>query len=166
MASEPSHSPNFIPGATVSERDADAFEDRCIERLKAQGFRITMPRVQVIRALATSTEPLTAYAIHERIIQAKGKIDVVSVYRILEALTGIGLVHHISHLGVVDGYLACRRECEHLSESQHLYCTSTRTVQETPVPPEALAAIQEQLKKLHFEASCIKIEIIGDWKKS
>jgi Fe2+ or Zn2+ uptake regulation protein len=120
-----------------------------------------MPRVQVIRALAGNTSVLSAYGIHAKIIESGGRIDVVSVYRILETLTKIGLVHHICHIGVVDGYLACRLGNQHLSQSEHLYCTVTQTVQETAVPAEALRALRKQLKDLNFEATSIKIEIIG-----
>ena len=64
-----------------------------------------MPRVQVIRTLGNSKKSLSAYEVHERIIQAGGKIDVVSVYRILSTLEEIGLIYHI---GLVDGYFPAR----------------------------------------------------------
>lgn len=150
------------PVGTVSQSDAQEFEERSIRRLKAEGYRITMPRIQVIRALASSATALSAYGIHERILESGGRIDVVSVYRILETLTKVGLVHHICHIGVVDGYLACRLGDEHLSQSEHLYCSVTQTVRETPVPPAALDALRQQLEDLGFEPTSIKIEIIGD----
>lgn len=146
---------------SVSATDAKTFEERSIRRLKAEGYRITMPRIQVIRALADSVNALSAYGIHERILGSGGRIDVVSVYRILETLTKVGLVHHICHIGVVDGYLACRLGDEHLSQSEHLYCSETQTVQETVVPTEVMKALRKQLKDLDFEATSIKIEIIG-----
>lgn len=152
---------NASHGIGVNATEAKEFEERSIRRLKAEGYRITMPRVQVIRALAESVNALSAYGIHERIIAAGGRIDVVSVYRILETLTKVGLVHHICHIGVVDGYLACRLGGEHLSQSEHLYCTETHTVHETVVPIEVLKALRKQLKDLEFEATSIKIEIIG-----
>lgn len=78
------------------------FEDKALKELRAAGFRITMPRVQVIRALAEGDTALSAYQIHEKIISGGGKIDVVSVYRILKTLTECDL---IVHMGRVDGYL-------------------------------------------------------------
>ncbi|HRI43322.1 MAG TPA: transcriptional repressor [Fimbriimonadaceae bacterium] len=147
----------------VSDREATEFEERSLALLKREGFRITMPRVQVIRTLAQSHTPLTAYGIHEQIVSTGGRIDVVSVYRILETLTRIGLVHHICHIGLVDGYLACQLGSEHLSESQHLYCTKCEAVREVETPAEVLRAIRRQLKDLAFEPTSIKIEIIGTW---
>src|SRR5208283_2418532 len=82
-----------------------AYEEHCLQELRASGFRITMPRIQVIRALADATTAMSAYAIHERIIETGGRIDVVSVYRILATLQQVGLIHHI---GIVDGYFPCR----------------------------------------------------------
>src|SRR5438034_8285929 len=89
----------------VSTQDARKYEDHCLTELRNAGYRITMPRVQVIRALGDSTRALSAYAIHEKIIKSGGKIDVVSVYRILSTLQEVGLIHHI---GIVDGYFPCR----------------------------------------------------------
>src|SRR5579863_3477841 len=72
-----------------------AYEEHCLQELRLAGFRITMPRIQVIRALADATTALSAYAIHERIMESGGRIDVVSVYRILATLHKVGLIHHI-----------------------------------------------------------------------
>ncbi|MHB8635726.1 MAG: transcriptional repressor, partial [Fimbriimonadaceae bacterium] len=63
-----------------------AYEEHCLQELRLAGYRITMPRIQVIRALADTSVALSAYAIHERIMESGGRIDVVSVYRILATL--------------------------------------------------------------------------------
>src|SRR5215203_1819922 len=93
--------------ANPAVEEARAYEEHALRELRAAGYRITMPRVQVIRALADTNKALSAYAIHEKIIGGGGKIDVVSVYRILSTLQDVGLIHHI---GVVDGYFPCRME--------------------------------------------------------
>src|SRR5579872_7492363 len=82
-----------------------AYEEHCLQELRLAGYRITMPRIQVIRALADTKIALSAYAIHERIMDSGGRIDVVSVYRILATLQQVGLIHHV---GLVDGYFPCR----------------------------------------------------------
>src|SRR5580698_1693066 len=87
--------------------EARVYEEHSLQELRSAGYRITMPRVQVIRALGDTKRALSAYAIHEKIINSGGKIDVVSVYRILSTLQEVGLIHHI---GVVDGYFPCRME--------------------------------------------------------
>lgn len=134
------------------------FEERAIVRLREHGFRITMPRVQVIRALAASNKALSAYQLHATILEAGGRIDVVSVYRILGTLVQLGLAHHI---GVVDGFLACHIEHEHEHETEHLVCRSCGSVTETAVPELALRATREQLTGLGFDMDEVKIEVLG-----
>ncbi len=142
----------------VSLQEGKAFEDMAIDRLKEENFRITMPRVQVIRALAHTNQALSAYGIHESIVRNGGRIDVVSVYRILTTLTEVGLIHHI---GIVDGYIASRLPSKNSKRTQHLICSESGTVEEVEIPKEALDAIEEQLIAKGFEPNQIKIEILG-----
>lgn len=134
------------------------FETRALARLKERGFRITMPRVQVIRVLASSRRALSAYQLHAAILEGGGRIDVVSVYRILGTLVELGLAHHI---GVVDGYLACHIEHDHEHETEHLVCRSCGSVTEAEVPVDALRATREQLSGLGFDMDEVKIEVLG-----
>lgn len=88
----------------TTAKQTHPYEERAIERLREKGYRITMPRIQVIRALAWANEkPLSAYGIYDAITAANGKIDVVSVYRILETLVEVGLIVKVSALG--EGYI-------------------------------------------------------------
>lgn len=138
--------------------EAKAYEEHSLRELRAAGYRITMPRVQVIRALADTKKALSAYAIHEKIISGGGKIDVVSVYRILSTLQEVGLIHHI---GVVDGYFPCRMENCHGKRSEVMVCDETGDVMELRVPQEVVDAIEKQAQENGFETSTIKIEITG-----
>lgn len=80
-------------------------EDLAFKRMREKGYRITMPRVQVVRALISNqAKPLSAYAIHDWIITHGGKIDVVSVYRITATLIKVGLAAVITK-GNVEGYV-------------------------------------------------------------
>jgi Fe2+ or Zn2+ uptake regulation protein len=83
------------------------YENQAIKALKTAGFRITMPRVQVIRTLAASEVAIDPYEIHGRIIQEGGRIDVVSVYRILETLKECGAIFRV---GALKGNKYFRRE--------------------------------------------------------
>lgn len=127
--------------------------------MKQNGLRVTMPRVQVLRALDESDRALSAYDIHGRILNGGGRIDVVSVYRILSTLVELGLAHHI---GIVDGYIACRMQHEHQDQTEHIVCQKCGQVQEVAVPEEALHAAQTQLQFLGFSPSNIKVEILGN----
>ncbi len=142
--------------------DAKVYEEHSLQELRAAGYRITMPRVQVIRALADTKTALSAYAIHEKIISGGGKIDVVSVYRILSTLQEVGLIHHI---GVVDGYFPCRMEDCHGKRSEVMVCDETGYVQELRLPKAVVDAIEEQAREVGFETSTIKVEVTGCFTK-
>jgi Fur family zinc uptake transcriptional regulator len=137
---------------------AKAYEEHSLKELRNAGFRITMPRVQVIRALADSEIALSAYAIHDKIISSGGKIDVVSVYRILSTLQEVGLIHHI---GVVDGYFPCRIGNCAERRSEVVVEETTGSVIELPMPKSIIQAIEDQARAAGFETTGIKVEITG-----
>lgn len=134
------------------------YEEHSLTELRNNGFRITMPRVQVIRALADTDTALSAYAIHDKIISTGGKIDVVSVYRILSTLQEVGLIHHI---GVVDGYFPCRLGTCSERRSEVVVEETTGSVVELKMPKSIIQAIEEQAREAGFETTGIKVEITG-----
>jgi Fur family transcriptional regulator, zinc uptake regulator len=138
--------------------EAKAYEEHSLRELRAAGYRITMPRVQVIRALADTNRALSAYAIHEKIISTGGKIDVVSVYRILSTLQEVGLIHHI---GVVDGYFPCRIADCHGKRSLVIVCEQTGDVMELRLPQEVIEILDREAKAQGFDLNMIKVESTG-----
>jgi Fe2+ or Zn2+ uptake regulation protein len=145
-----------VPAGKTAD-SAQVFEDGAIKALKDAGYRITMPRVQVIRALADTKTALSAYAIHEKIIEGQGKIDVVSVYRILTTLQEVGLIYHI---GVVDGYFPCRLP-DGTQRSLVIVSEATEDIIELELPVKVVEEIQAQGKSAGFEVSTIKVEVVG-----
>ncbi len=137
---------------------AKSYEEHSLKELRNAGFRITMPRVQVIRALADTEVALSAYAIHDKIISSGGKIDVVSVYRILSTLQEVGLIHHI---GVVDGYFPCRLGKCADRRSEVVVEEATGSVMELVFPKSLIQAIEDQVREAGFETTGIKIEVTG-----
>ena len=104
--------------ATKSDRSrrrraSTDFVERCIAVLKESGARITKPRLAMLQCLAEAERALSPRAIMERVLDAKGLpvIDLATVYRCLEALTDLGLIHRISPNG---DFVAC----------EHLGCTA------------------------------------------
>jgi len=142
--------------AVAPVTEAKAYEEHALRELRSAGYRITKPRVQVIRALADTNTALSAYAIHEKIINSGGKIDVVSVYRILATLQEVGLIHHI---GVVDGYFPCRLPGSHGKRSEVVVCEPNLQVIELELPQAIVDAIQDQAKKIGFSPVSIKVEV-------
>src|SRR4051812_27578584 len=144
------------PQGKVSQQDSKNYEEHSLKELRNAGYRITMPRVQVIRALADTTRALSAYAIHEKIINSGGKIDVVSVYRILSTLQEVGLIHHI---GIVDGYCPCRMTDCHGKRSEVVVDETSGAVTELILPDSIVEAIERQIQEAGYEAASIKVEI-------
>lgn len=134
------------------------FEAFAIDKMKRAGHRVTVPRVRVVRTLSQAQRPMTAYGIHQEIVASGGKVDVVSVYRILQALSDLGLVHHI---GIVDGYMACRLEDSHEEECEHVVCTECGRVTELSMPSSILDTAQEQLSLLGFAMKQTRVEILA-----
>jgi Fur family zinc uptake transcriptional regulator len=149
-----------LPAAhgAVTLEDAKNYEEHSLKELRNAGYRITMPRVQVIRALADTQKALSAYAIHEKILGSGGKIDVVSVYRILSTLQEVGLIHHI---GIVDGYFPCRMTDCHGKRSEVVVDESNGEVTELLLPDSIVDAIEKQIQAAGYEAASIKVEITG-----
>ncbi|HRK22965.1 MAG TPA: Fur family transcriptional regulator [Fimbriimonadaceae bacterium] len=135
-----------------------AFEEIALEALRDAGFRVTMPRVQVIRALGESNRPLTANEIHQRIQISGGRIDSVSVYRILSTLQAVGAVHRI---GVVDAFYACGLQTDQAHDTQHFVCESCGCVTEVNLPLGASTSVAEEAAKVGFLASEIRLEVLG-----
>ncbi|MCU0316494.1 MAG: transcriptional repressor [Fimbriimonadaceae bacterium] len=135
-----------------------SFEDVALTKLKAAGLRVTMPRVQVIRTLAEAQTPLSAYKVHEAVMGSGGRIDVVSVYRILRTLKEIGLIHHIVS---ADGYLACSASEPHTLETEHLICTECGRVDEILLDEDVKQKILAQGTSAGFEVESIRVEVIG-----
>ncbi len=136
----------------------EAYENRAITELRAHGLRITKPRIEVVKTLAESTEALSPYAIHARIKGAGGQIDVVSVYRILETLEALDLVHHV---GLAEGYRACGLDHSHASHSQHVVCRDCRKVVEIDLPDPVVSQSIDSAAQAGFHEAQVKLEILA-----
>jgi len=96
------------------------------ERLRANGFRITPPRRQVLSLLEGEERALSPYDMRERLRQRRVKMDVVTVYRVLEVLERLDLVHRVYRTG---GYVRCWRS-DLGAHHHHLVCTDCGRVTE------------------------------------
>jgi len=124
--------------------------------MREAGHRITSARLEVVRALASASRPLSPHGIFEAVKSKGGQLDTVSVYRVLALLGELSMVHHI---GVVDGYVACTFEEEHDEETQHVVCDSCGHVWELPLAEGVFESTKALLKKSGIRALTIKIEI-------
>ncbi|PWI44716.1 Fur family transcriptional regulator [Streptomyces sp. ICBB 8177] len=113
---------------TPSEAGARAEETlaHCRDLLRRNGGRCTQSRLQVVRALVEAGGHLPARVIHERILADGGSLEMSTVYRALERLTSIGIVHSLTTAAGENSY-GLVAEPHH-----HLVCRDCGAVAELP----------------------------------
>lgn len=114
--------------------------------LKDHGYKVTNPRKNVLTVLLQAKQPLSAYDIQRRLPAAE-KIEPVSIYRILDVLESVGLIHKIVSTG---GFVSCNAQgekgCHHF-----LICDECENVQEIVLKQHEHDPEEDTLiKKLHF----------------
>jgi Fe2+ or Zn2+ uptake regulation protein len=99
--------------------------------LTSTGYKITHPRKILIDILSEAGRPLRPVEICE--IGQKYDLDRVSVYRVLEVLEKVGLIHSVGDLGYV--FCSNINHFDHVND-QHLFlvCESCDSVEETQLP--------------------------------
>ncbi|WP_438470856.1 Fur family transcriptional regulator [Streptomyces asiaticus] len=108
-------------------RTAIDLRERCREQLRTRGARCTAARLSVLQVLAEDGGHLGAVQIHRRISEAGGHLDVSTVYRTLERLADLGLVHQLAGMGQASYGLA-------VEPHHHAVCTGCGAVDQIPVP--------------------------------
>jgi Fur family transcriptional regulator, ferric uptake regulator len=101
-------------------RDKMVYTEKKIElELKRHGHKITPQRRTVINAIIQSREHLTPDAIYKKVRRKNPGIGLVTIYRTLEMLAGLGLICEMHAGGNCRSYLM-RRPAEH---HHHLICS-------------------------------------------
>lgn len=104
-------------------------EELLTEAIQQAGLRLTLPRRAICRVLADSDEAfLSASMIAEQVSRTAGQVDASTVYRTLDELARIGLVHLI-HLGSGQPSM-WHLTLDHTHE--HLVCEGCGTTIEVP----------------------------------
>lgn len=106
----------------------DPAQQRLVEEQCAKaGSRLTPARLEAYTTLRAAGQPLSAYDLVARLEKKqKRKIAPLTVYRHLDFLIGVGLVHKLESRQV---YVCCDHP-EHQHESQYLLCSSCGRVDE------------------------------------
>ena len=103
-----------------------------VKILKTKGYKITKPRQFVLKIFDESTVPLSAYEISDKIKEIGETGDVVGVYRSLEILEEVGLIHKVLSSGK---YLKCKLDLDnsehsHNHDHHNLVCKNCGRLQE------------------------------------
>lgn len=142
----------------MTENARSGFEKVALERMKHSGLRMTKPRKLVVKTLANTEQPLSAYRIHEQISANGGQIDVVSVYRTLSSLDSLGLVHYVHS---ADGFMPCTMHSHDEAGVEHAVCDDCGSVVELNLSKETAEEITGQLDQIGFKLRHVRVEIEG-----
>ncbi len=141
----------------------DDFKELALLIMKQNGLRLTKPRHTILGFLAEQSRAMTPFEIQYQLKMRKLKLDLVTIYRILENFEKLGLVHKVMALG---RYIRCHeaeiaQHCEKDDQCHHyLICQGCHRIEE--IAGENLHDLESKLKKkLHWEIYSHSLEFLG-----
>jgi Fe2+ or Zn2+ uptake regulation protein len=132
-----------------------------VSKLKEAGLKITKPRKLLVELLVNTEKALSPYEMRDILMKKKIKADVVTIYRILEVLEELGLVHKVLAL---NAYIRCHinelgkagRKCHHYLLCRN--CHKFEEFQSDDFPPFQ-KMMAGYYKKFHIESHYL--EFVG-----
>lgn len=94
------------------------------QKLRENGYKITDARQDVIEVLNTASRPLSAYEIKDLLACKGEKYQVITIYRVLDLLLELDLVHKIYSIG---SYIKCSSLHKH--QHKYLVCSKCHSIQ-------------------------------------
>lgn len=143
--------------ATKLPRYAERWRPLAEKRCAAAGERLTPARLGAYAELQEYNKPLTAYELLALLEKRQNrKIAPLTVYRHLDFLISVGLVHRIES---TQAYLPCDHP-DHLHESQYLLCSECGNADE--LESKSLKKLLDQIAaKRGFESRKAIVELSG-----
>ena len=129
---------------------------RFVERLREMGKAFGTNDEPVLNLLLSNHRIFSAYDIAERISELGKRVQPIQIYRSLEKLMALGLVHRLS---TKNGFIACYEDGECVT-GQFLICTECESVKE--IDSQLLdKEIKGSAKKNNFSVASKSIEVLG-----
>lgn len=133
-----------------------SFVKHSTQVLRANGYKITRPRKQVIQVLNEATEPLSPYQIQDTLKRQGKYLDHVTIYRVLDSLSSLNLVHKVLSVG---GFIRCAL-AEEEGCHRFLVCRECGAIQE--FADKALCQKESEVaERLGFQAEHHLTEFSG-----
>ena len=131
--------------------------ERARSACQSRGVRLTDQRRQVLEILLASRSALGAYDILERMAPNRRRVAPMTVYRALDFLMTVGLVHRLASL---NAFAVCRGPADgHCC--QFLICQQCRSVVEL-ADTGVDAALGAAVDRIGFTAVERFVEVLGD----
>lgn len=131
---------------------------RAEEVCASKGARLTPIRAKVLTALAESATPVGAYELMDRLAEDGKRPAPITVYRALDFLLSIGLVHRLESR---NAYLACDHTHAADQPVVFLICDSCGEVSEAH-SGDIGASIAALLARVGFTARSQLVEVAGE----
>ncbi|WP_406362241.1 Fur family transcriptional regulator [Streptomyces sp. NBC_00715] len=112
---------------------------RAATLLRDRGLRVTSNRLQTLELLSRSGAHLSSAEVHNALRRMGERVDPATVYRSLEALAEVGLVHAIEGPGP-------KRYGEGSEPHHHAVCHECGTMKDIPL--EGLAGVARHIEEL------------------
>ena len=123
---------------------------------RARGKRLTAQRRQVLELVWASHRPVGAYDILESMSVDGKRYAPPTVYRALDFLINVGLVHRLDSL---NAYIGCS-DPSHAHSGQFLICTACRSVLEI-ADSSIERSIRERTDEIGFTTASVGLEVQG-----
>jgi len=124
-----------------------SFTEYAVKALRDGGYKVTNPRKQVLEAIEKAEGPMSPYDIGKMTEEEGKHLDQVTIYRVINLLCSLNLVHKVFSRG---GYV----RCDLLEEEgchRFLVCRGCGNLQE--FRNEALCSQENQIaQKMGFQA--------------
>lgn len=149
------------PAPLPTDQNHQRFIHHALSRAEAvcerKGRRFTGLRKQVLKLIWANHGPVTAYDLLKELRQEKGNAEPPTVYRALEFLQHLGLIHRIESLNAYIG-------CDHPGRDhicQFMICVRCNKAVEVADDGNMTSAIQTKADELGFQVHSQTVEIAG-----
>jgi Fur family transcriptional regulator, zinc uptake regulator len=127
------------------------------EACERRGLRFTDLRRTVLGLILASPEPLTAYALLDRLKETHRSATPPTVYRALDFLLEQRLIHRVERL---NAFVGCADAEAHDHSAQFLICRNCGAVTELE-DPGVLAALAQAAARTGFRLERMTVEVEG-----
>ncbi len=141
--------------------DSSKLLSKVDQKYKNRGIKLTEKRQKVLSVLLNAKQSLSAYEIVDAYKEEFNQpIPAMSVYRILDYLMEIDLVHKLES---VNQFLVCEHAaCEHEhAKAQFLICDDCHSVQEISVDKSVFNTLNKSVANSGFSLRTLQLELHG-----
>ena len=129
---------------------------RFVDRLGEMGKTVGINDKPVLHLLLSNHRALSAYDIAEKLSKSGKRIQPIQIYRSLEKLIELGVVHRLS---TKNGFIACYEDGK-CTAGQFLICNKCDNVKE--IDSELLdREIKDSAQKNNFSIKSKNVEVLG-----